>query len=80
MTRTTHHISDTYMNAYRNELAADLTHAYRSGPALRRSRRTVGRLLVRFGANLFPETPEIVDGRIIVLRQPIDAEPLEKVA
>lgn len=80
MTPTTHHITDTYINAYQAELRLDLTMAHRSDPGLQRTRRLVGRSLVRLGAWLFPETPEIVDGRIIVLQNPVDRRALEKAA
>lgn len=80
MTPTTHHITDTYLNAYQAELRADLSGARRTRPALRRTRRGVARTLVRLAAWLFPETPEIIDGRIIILEQPVETGALEKAA
>ena len=67
MTPYTHHMNDAYLNAYSQELTHDLRTARATVGGHRSLRRTVARQVVRFGAWLLPDTPELVDGRILVL-------------
>ena len=67
MTPYAHHNHDAYLNAYTSELSTDLRAAFATESALRRARRVIARSMVRFGARLLPDTPELVDGRILVL-------------
>lgn len=74
MTPYAHHQTDDYLTAYRAEIAADMQSA-RNGPPLGRQLRTsIARTVVRFGAWILPEGPEVVDGRIIVLPSPKPGE------
>ncbi|MCB1245692.1 MAG: hypothetical protein KDB69_00325 [Acidimicrobiia bacterium] len=59
--------SNDQLNLYVDALAADLTVAYRSTPITRKARRTVARLLVRVGAWMLPDKPELVSDTVLVL-------------
>jgi hypothetical protein len=68
MTPHAHHNNDLYLSAYTAELTRDLTEAHdadRTGHS--GIRFSIAQSFVRFGAWLLPETPELVDGRILVL-------------
>lgn len=66
MTPYTAHSNDQ-LNLYVDGLAADLTVAYRSGTATRQIRRGIARLLVRVGAWMLPDKPDLVAGTILVM-------------
>ena len=80
MTPYTQHHHDRYLTAYTAELRTDLRSAFASEGVFRRSRRSVAHLLVRIGARMMPDTPDIVDGRIIVLSAPDGHDDLPKAA
>jgi len=80
MTPYTQHHNDSYLAAYTAELRVDLTAAHATEGVLRRIRRSLARSLVRIGARMLPETPDIVDGRIIVMSVPHDDSDVPKAA
>lgn len=67
MTPYAHHISNNYLNAYTTELARDLHEAYRGDSFTRSLRKGVARSLVRVGAWMLPDKPELVSDTILVL-------------
>lgn len=67
MTPYTHHISDTYLDAYIRELNTDLVTAHREEAFRRTLRKGVARTLVRVGAWMLPDKPELVSDTILVL-------------
>ena len=56
-----------YLDAHVAELARDLAAAHRLGSTSRRFRKGVGRFLVRVGAWMMPDKPELVSDTILVL-------------
>lgn len=80
MTPYHHHIDGSYLEAYTAELSQDLRNARATAGGFRRTRRYVGSLIVRMGARLLPETPDIVDGRIIVFDVPDPDRTLHRAA
>lgn len=74
MTPYSHHISDSYIDAYRCELARDLAEAHKKVPFTRTLRKGVARTLVRVGAWMLPDKPELVSDTILVLpKRPDDS-------
>lgn len=67
MTPYIHHTNDLYLNAYSREMTDELRTAWTTAGRDRILRRTVARSIVRLGAWMLPDTPELVDGRILVL-------------
>ena len=80
MTPYAHHTSDAYLDAYTSELSDDLRSAFTTESAFRRSRRTIARAMVRLGARMLPETPELVDERILVLATPLAERDVKQAA
>jgi len=80
MTATNHLQSDRYVTAYRAELASDLRAAHSTVGRTRKIRGALARTMVRAGVSLMPEGPSLVDGRILVLPQPIADADLPKAA
>ena len=70
MTPYSQHLDDRYLSAYTGELALDLRTAMRSTRTGGRLRRGIAHALVRMGARMLPDTPDIVAGRIVVLPIP----------
>jgi len=66
MTPYTAHTNDQ-LDLYVETLASDLTVAYASGPTLMRVRRMTARLLVRVGAWMLPDKPQMVSDTIFIL-------------
>ncbi|MGI9666792.1 MAG: hypothetical protein ACR2N2_06780 [Acidimicrobiia bacterium] len=62
-----HHTNDMYIAAYTQELSHELRTAWTTGGTKRSLRRGIARSIVRFGAWMLPDTPELVDGHILVL-------------
>jgi len=69
MTHGTHLSYDMYIDAYPAELSDDLRSTRASSGPLRSLRRSVARGLVRSGAWLLPDKPEVIGGTVIVLSQ-----------
>jgi hypothetical protein len=67
MTPYSHHTSDSYIVAYQSELTRDLSAAHRGEALPRTLRKGVGRALVRFGAWMMPDKPELVSETILIL-------------
>ena len=80
MTPYAHHNNDTYLNAYTSDLSDDLRAAFATESSFRRTRRTIARSMVRLGARMLPETPEIVDDRILVLATPLSEGDVKQAA
>jgi hypothetical protein len=80
MTPYSQHQNDAYVRAYHVELTADLRAALAQEGSLRRMRRGFARSLVRIGARMLPDTPDIVDGHILVLRTPAADNDLHRAA
>ena len=80
MTPTNHHLSDTYLDAYRTEVSIDLRAARSPRDPVRSIRGRIARAMVRLGVSMMPERPSVVDGRIIVLAQPIGDRDLPEAA
>lgn len=69
MTHHTHLSYDMYINAYLSEVGHDLRSARASGGPWRAIRRYVARGLVRSGAWLLPDKPDVIGGTVFVLSQ-----------
>ncbi len=81
MTPYNHHLDDTYVTTYRNEIAEGLRLARTTGGRGRTLQGTIARAVVRLGAWMLPEKPELVDGHILVLDvQPQPSADLERAA
>jgi len=66
------HISTDYVDAYAAELRLDLHHAWTQTPTTRRVRKSLARSLVRVGAWMLPDKPELVSDTILVLPKPAE--------
>lgn len=71
MTPYTAHSNDL-LNIYVDDLARDLTVAHSLGSSTTRIRREVARTLVRIGAWMLPDKPEMVSDTILVLPRASD--------
>jgi hypothetical protein len=76
MTPLNHHHNDAYLNAHTAAAGAELRIAFSKNSTTRqrgpqRLRRVVARTFVRIGVTMLPETSDIVDDRIIILKDPI---------
>ena len=81
MTPYNHHLDDTYLTTYRTEIADGLRLSRTTGGRGRTLQGSIARAVVRFGAWMLPETPELVDGHILVLDvQPPHADDLQRAA
>jgi hypothetical protein len=68
-------MSDNYLDAYRTELGRDLSDAHRGVAFTRMLRKGVARTLVRVGAWMLPDKPELVSDTILVLpKQPAETD------
>jgi len=69
MTQHTHVNHDMYVNAYLSEISHDMRSARASNGLLSALRRSVAHGLVRSGAWLLPDKPQVIGGTVIVLCQ-----------
>jgi len=60
---------DVYINAYLSEISHDMRSTRASSGPWHAIRRSVARGLVRSGAWLLPDKPEVIRGTVIVLGQ-----------
>ncbi|MCL1588429.1 MAG: hypothetical protein M3092_08420 [Actinomycetia bacterium] len=67
MTPYTHTTSDVHINVYQQEVRDSIGRSKAHPGALRSLRRHVARGLVRTGAWLLPEKPEVIGGTVFVL-------------
>lgn len=80
MTPYAHHLDDSYLHAHLAEVAADVRASRRRRRPRHTLRGAVARAMVRTGARLLPDTPELVDGRILVLESPVTEPDLPRAA
>jgi hypothetical protein len=80
MTPYTHHISDNYLDAYISELNRDLAEANRGETFSRSLSGRVARTLVRVGAWMLQDRPELVSDTILVLPKQQDTSTIRKAA
>jgi hypothetical protein len=67
MTPYTHTTSDIHINVYQREIRDAIGSSKAHPGALRSLRRYIARGLVRGGAWLLPEKPEVIGGTVFVL-------------
>jgi hypothetical protein len=67
MTPYTHTTSDIHINVYQQEIRDSIRSSKAHPGALRSLRRHIARGLVRTGAWLLPEKPEVIGGTVFVL-------------
>lgn len=70
MTPLTHQTMDMHVKVYHDQLGADIRAARSIHAPLHRTRRAIARSLVRTGAWLLPDKPEMVGNTVLVLPQP----------
>lgn len=75
MTPLNHHHDDSYLKAHTASLDVELKAAFSKDgapghPTSRRLQRVVARALVRLGVTMLPDSADIVDDRIIILKEP----------
>lgn len=80
MTPYTHHITDQYLDAYLTEITRDLSESMRGDSITRSIRKSLARSLVRVGAWMLPDKPELVSDTILVLPKQPDDSPVRKAA
>lgn len=80
MTPYTHHITDQYLDAYLTEITRDLSESMRGDSITRSIRKGLARSLVRVGAWMLPDKPELVSDTILVLPKQPDDSPVRKAA
>jgi hypothetical protein len=61
-----------YVGAYQAELSVDLLNAWNQTPTTRKIRKALARSLVRVGAWMMPDKPELVSDTVLVLPKPAD--------
>jgi hypothetical protein len=76
MTPLNHHHNDQYLKAHTASVGAELRTAFSKDStsgwrAPRRMQGIVARAFVRVGVTMLPDTTDIVDDRIIILKEPI---------
>jgi len=66
------YMNPEYVGAYQAELRVDLLRAWTQTPTTRKIRKTLARSLVRVGAWMMPDKPELVSDTVLVLPKPAD--------
>lgn len=66
------YMNPEYVGAYQAELTVDLRNAWSQTPATRQIRKGLARSLVRVGAWMLPDKPELVSDTVLVLPKQAD--------
>jgi hypothetical protein len=73
-------LTNDHLEAYRAWMLPELHSAMTAEPALRKIRKSVARSLVRVGAWMLPDRPELVSDTITVLPKPASRRDVQKAA
>ena len=73
-------LTNDHLEAYQTWMLPELQSALTAEPALRTIRKSVARSLVRVGAWMLPDRPELVSDTILVLPKPATARDIQKAA
>jgi hypothetical protein len=73
-------LTNDHLEAYRTWMLPELHSAMTAEPTLRTIRKSVARSLVRVGAWMLPDRPELVSDTILVLPKPATRRTVQKAA
>ena len=72
MTPYSHHINNSYLDAYLSDLASDLTEAHKRSTVAHTMRNAVARVLVRVGVWMVHDEQALATDTIVVLPRQAD--------
>jgi hypothetical protein len=73
-------LSNDHLEAYQSWMLPELHSALTAEPTLHKIRKSVARSLVRVGAWMLPDRPQLVSDSILVLPKPVRPRNVQKAA